>query len=70
MRSEDILGLRNLYKDKSLEMWKYMVFDKNELFCKGRAKEWKNAYFVETASLEIVWEERQTITGVFAKTVG
>ena len=70
MRSEDILGLRNLYKDKSLEMWKYMVFDKNELFCKGRAKERKNAYFVETASLEIVWEERQTITGVFAKTVG
>lgn len=47
-----------------------MVFDKNELFCKGRAKERKNAYFVETASLEIVWEERQTITGVFAKTVG
>lgn len=70
MRGEDFLGLRNLYKDKSLEMWKYMVSEENELFCKGRAKEWKNAYYVETASLEIVWEEKQTITGMFAKTVG
>lgn len=40
--------------------------------CSARVeqKSEKNAYFVEATSLEIVWEERQMITGMFAKTVG